>query len=92
MANKKIKLTIIRGNPQPGREPSCGFSFFRLCRSFLFYLQQMRQCRVILYALQLIGDNLFHFRLDAVVVLLYHLFHAVVPVLVPEIGIDRNKF
>ncbi len=27
----------------------------------------MRQCRVILYALQLIGDNLFHFRLDAVV-------------------------
>ena len=51
----------------------------------------MLQCRVILYALQLIGDNLFLFRLDAVVVLLYHLFHAVIAVLVPEIGNDRNR-
>ncbi len=90
MANRKIKLTIIRGNPQLGSRPGCGFSFFSLWRSYL----SARGVAVpdILYALQLIGDNLFHFRLDAVVVLLYHLFHAVVPVLVPEIGIDRNKF
>lgn len=50
----------------------------------------MRQCRVVMYALQLIGDNLFHVRLDAVVVLLYHFLHAVVAILVREIGNDGN--
>ena len=63
--------------------------FFRLFH--LFLLQQMSQCRVVLYALQLVGDNLFHFRLDTVVILLYHLLHAVPAVPVPEVGNDRDR-
>ena len=51
----------------------------------------MSQCRIILYALQLVGDNLFHFRLDAVEVLLNHLLHAVPAVRIGEVGDDRNR-
>ena len=51
----------------------------------------MRQYRVILYVLQLVGDNLFHFGFDTVVVLLYHLLHAVIAVLVPEVGNNRDR-
>ena len=52
----------------------------------LFLLQQMRQRRIVLYALQFVGDNLPHVGFDPVVVLLYLLFHAVLAVLVREIG------
>ena len=51
----------------------------------------MRQCRVVMYALQLIGDNLFHVRLDAVVVLLYYFLHAVVAVLICKVGNDGYR-
>ena len=40
----------------------------------------MLQFGVRLDALQLVGDNLPHLRLDAVVVLLYRFLHAVVAV------------
>ena len=46
--------------------------------AYLFILQQVLQLRVGLDALQLVGDNLPYLRLDAVVVLLNHLLHAVV--------------
>src|SRR5699024_7509865 len=52
----------------------------------LFLLQQMRQRRIVLYALQLVGDNLPHVGFDTVVVLLYLLLHAVLTVLVCEIS------
>lgn len=48
----------------------------------------MRQCRIVLYSLQFVGDNLPYVGFDTVVVLLYHLFHAVLSVLVREIGND----
>ena len=51
----------------------------------------MRQCRIVLYALQLVGDNLSHVGFDTVVVLLYHLFHAVLSVLIREIGNDGYR-
>ena len=57
--------------------------FFRL-----LLLQQMRQGRIVLYALQFIGYDLPHIGFDPVVVLLYHFFHAVLAVLVREIGND----
>ena len=38
----------------------------------------MRQCRIVLDAFQLVGDNLFHVGLNPVVVLLNLLLHAVV--------------
>ena len=44
MANRNIKKpTIIRGNPQPGREPSCGFPFFSPL-AFLFLSATKRFC------------------------------------------------
>ena len=52
-------------------------------------LQQMLQVRVAPDALQLIGDNLPGFLLDAVVVFLYHFLHAVDAVGIPEVGDDR---
>lgn len=61
-----------------------------LATLLLLLLQQMLQCRVILYVLQLVGDNLFHFGFDTVVVLLYHLLHAVIVVLVP-VGNNRDR-
>lgn len=48
----------------------------------------MRQRRIVLYALQFVSDNLFHVRLNPVVVLLYHLFHTILSILVREIGND----
>ena len=46
----------------------------------------MRQRRIVLYALQFAGDNLPHVGFDTVVVLLYLLLHAILAVLVREIG------
>lgn len=50
----------------------------------------MRQRRIALDAFQLVSDNLFHVGFDPIVVFLYHLFHAVVALLVREIGNDGN--
>lgn len=55
--------------------------------AFLLALQEVLQFRVGLDALQLVGDNLPHFRLDAVVVLLYHFLHAVVAVGIGEVRV-----
>ena len=46
----------------------------------------MRQCRIVLDAFQLVGDNLFHVGLNPVVVLLNLLLHAVVALFVGEVG------
>lgn len=52
----------------------------------------MRQRRIVLYALQLVGDDLPHVGFDAVIILLNLLFHPVVALLVGEIGYDGNLF
>ena len=52
----------------------------------------MRQRRIVLDAFQLVGDNPFHVGLDPIVVLLNLLFHAVVALLVREIGNDGYGF
>ena len=58
--------------------------------AFLLVLQEVLQFRVGLDALQLVGDNLPHFRLDAVVVLLYRFLHAVVAVGIGEVRDDGD--
>ena len=58
--------------------------------AYLFVLQQVLQFGVGLDALQLVGDNLPHLRTDAVVVLLNHLFHAVVAVGIGEVRDDGD--
>ncbi len=52
----------------------------------------MRQRRIALDAFQLVGDNPFHVGFDPIVVFLYHLFHAVVALLVREISNYGNLF
>ncbi len=54
--------------------------------SSLFLLQKMLQVVVGGDAFQLVTHNLLHLLLDAVVVLLHHLLHAVVAVLVCDAG------
>ena len=51
----------------------------------------MRQCRVVMYALQLIGDNLFHLLLDAPVIRLHRFLHVVFAILVREVGNDGYR-
>ena len=50
----------------------------------------MAKIRIILFSLQFIGDNLFHFDFDAVVVLLNHLLHSVYAVLIYKVGDNRD--
>ena len=57
----------------------------------LLVLQEVLQFRIRLDALQLIGDNLPHFRLNAVIVLLYHFFHAVVAVGIGEVRDNGDR-
>ena len=57
---------------------------------YLLLLQQMLQVVIACDALQFILHNLLHLFLDAPVVRLHRFLHAVVAVLVREIGNDRN--
>ncbi len=57
---------------------------------YLLLLQQMLQVVIACDALQFILHNLLHLFLDTPVVRLHRFFHAVVAVLVREIGNDRN--
>lgn len=56
-----------------------------------FLLQQVREFRIVGYALQFIRNDLLHLRFDAVVVLLYLLLHPVVTVRIGKIG-DNGIF
>lgn len=60
------------------------------CR--LFLLQQMFQIFVISDAFQLFLNNLFHLLLDAPVIRLHRFLHAVVAVLIREVGNDGYFF
>ena len=52
----------------------------------------MCQCRIVLDALQFVGDNLTHVGFDTVVLLLYLLLHPVDTVLIGEVGNDHGFF
>ena len=56
----------------------------------LLVLQEVLQFRVGLDALQLVSDYLPHFRLDAVVVLLYLFVHTIIAVGIGEVRDDGN--
>ena len=51
----------------------------------------MLQVVVVGDALQLVGDNLLHLLLDSPVILLHRFLHAVVAVLVREVGNDGYR-
>ena len=55
-----------------------------------FLLQQVREFRIVGYALQFIRNDLLHLRFDAVVIFLYLLLHPVVYNLIGEVGKDGN--
>ena len=57
---------------------------------YLLLLQQIFQVIIARDALQFLLHNLLHLFLDTPVVRLHRFFHAVVAVLVREIGNDRN--
>lgn len=57
----------------------------------LILLQQMLQVIIVYDALQLLLNNLLHLLLDAPVVLLHRFLHAVIAVLVREIGNNGNR-
>ena len=58
---------------------------------YLLLLQQMLQVVIACNALQFILHNLLHLLLDAPVICLHHFLHAVVAVLVREVGNDGNR-
>ena len=58
---------------------------------YLLLLQQMLQVVIACDALQFILHNLLHLFLDAPVICLHRFLHAVVAVLVREVGNDGNR-
>ena len=55
-----------------------------------FLLQQVREFRIVGYALQFIRNNLLHLRFDAIIIFLYLLLHPVVSIFIGEVGNDGD--
>lgn len=55
-----------------------------------FLLQQVREFRIVGYALQFIRNDLLHLRFDAIVIFLYLLLHPIVSIFIGEVGNDGN--
>lgn len=66
------------------------FVLLQFFYKWLFLLQQVREFRIVGYALQFIRNDLLHLRFDTIVIFLYLLLHPVVSIFIGEVGNDGN--